>query len=108
MNPVTVYIASPYSKGNSVTNIRRSFLAAEDLIEKGFLPFCPLLCHVWDIASPHPEQYWFDYDLKWLLKCDFVLRLVGESRGADAEIIEAHKAGIAVFYSLDEFYRHFR
>jgi len=40
--------------------------------------------------------------MEWITVCDCVLRLEGESPGADAEVVLAKKKGIPVFYSIDE------
>jgi len=36
------------------------------------------------------------------LKCNAVLRLPGESKGADAEVALAEENGIDVFYSIED------
>lgn len=98
----TVYIASPYSKGDCAVNIRNSILAAEELRSHGFLPFCPLLTHFWHFMSPHPYEYWTQMDLEWLHHMDCILRLPGESTGADNEVIEMQELGKPIFFSVEE------
>lgn len=34
--------------------------------------------------------------------CDAILRLAGESKGADNDVLLAHKRGIPVFYCLED------
>jgi hypothetical protein len=41
-------------------------------------------------------------DKEWVLRCDCLLRLPGESPGADEEVELAVKNNIPVFYSIDE------
>ena len=43
-----------------------------------------------------------DLDLVWLECCDCLLRLPGESKGADIEVKHALENNIKVFYSIDE------
>jgi hypothetical protein len=43
-----------------------------------------------------------ELDNEWVLRCDALLRLPGESQGADAEVELAKKHGIPVFYSIEE------
>lgn len=87
-----VYIAGPYTKGNVNENVRRAILAGERVKQLGFTPFVPHLYHLWDIVSPQPYDYWMQLDFNWLSKCDVLMRIPGESRGADQEVefAEAH------------------
>lgn len=39
---LTIYIASPYTKGDPQENTDKSFDCALDLIEAGFAPYAPL------------------------------------------------------------------
>ena len=98
-----IYIAGPYTKGDSVINVRNAINVAEDLIDIGLVPFIPHLSHLWHLINPHEIAYWYQYDNGWLLKCDVVLRLPGESKGADAECALAKENNIPVFYSFGDF-----
>jgi hypothetical protein len=97
-----VYIASPYTKGDVAVNVRESFVVADKLAELGYLPYPPLYSHFWHFMSPHPYKFWIELDLEWLLHVDCVLRLPGESSGADGEVKFALERNIPVFYSIDE------
>jgi hypothetical protein len=98
----TVYIASPYIKGDCAINVRNSILAAEEIRGYGLLPFCPLWTHFWHFMSPHPYEYWTEMDLEWLEQFDCILRLPGESSGADGEVSRMLVLGKPVYYSVDE------
>jgi hypothetical protein len=98
----TVYIASPYTKGDVAINVRTSFLAAEAIRALGLLPFCPLWTHFWHFLSPHEYTYWTTMDIEWLEICDCLLRLPGESSGADYEVSYMKSQGKPVYYSVDE------
>jgi hypothetical protein len=80
-------------------NTYRAIQAADELAEMGFVPFVPHLAHLWHTVSPHPYEFWLAYDLHWLRLCHAVLRLPGESDGADREVAEAVRLGIRVFTS---------
>jgi hypothetical protein len=95
-----VYISGPYSKGNVNDNVRNAIFAAEDLIDCGYIPFVQHLSHFWDFLSCHPYPYWMEMDLEWVTRCDAVLRLPGESVGADKEVACADANNIPVFYSM--------
>lgn len=97
-----IYIAAPYTIGDSVINIRKAIVSAEELIEAGFVPFVPHLSHLWHLCSPHGYEYWMRLDKEWILSCDGLLRLDGDSHGADIEVAYALDNGIKVFYSLQE------
>mgnify|MGYP001589384800 CR=1 FL=1 len=98
-----VYIAGPYS-GNVAYNVRDALDTNHALIEYGFFPFCPHLFHFQDLLSPPNISYedWLALGQAWLLKCDAVLRIEGESRGADREVALALEEGIPVFYSVTD------
>lgn len=66
----------------------------------GFVPFCPHWSHFQHTFSPLPYVDWIEYDLHWLRTCDALLRLPGESAGADGEVAEAKRLGIPVFFSI--------
>lgn len=94
-----VYIASPYTNGEPVLNVRRSITMADYLSGYGFVPFVPLLSHFWHFLCPHPYEFWMEQDLAWVGTCDCLLRMPGESAGADREIEEAQRCRIPVFYT---------
>jgi hypothetical protein len=99
---IKVYIASPYTIGDIATNVRKSLLIANDLINLGFIPFAPLLSHFQHLLCPQPYDVWLKLDMEWLLVCNCVLRFGGESIGADTEVSHAINNNIPVFYSIDE------
>lgn len=97
-----VYIAGPYSKGDQAMNVREAIHMADVLIERHYCPYVPHLTHFWHFLSPKPYEFWLEYDAAWVLQCDAVLRLPGESSGADREVTLAGHADIPVAYDLDE------
>lgn len=103
MKVLYVYIAGPYTKGVIATNIRNAIHAADMVRELGHVPFVPHLTHLWDIVSPRSYESWLDYDFHWLKKCDRLIRLDGESPGADREVVFAHENGIPVYAGLQAF-----
>lgn len=119
-----VYIAGPISKGDLAANLNQATAAFVALAKAGFAPFCP---H-WSVYSKpaietcltsaipsEPVVYcyatrngndemthadWIGIDLPWVAVSDAVLRLPGESAGADAETAHADSLGIPVFHSV--------
>lgn len=83
---VTVYVAGPMTIGDQLVNTKRGIEAAERLFNLGFVPFVPHLGSFWHMMYSHTWDEWLEYDERWLERCDAVLRLPGESRGADREV----------------------
>ena len=98
---IAVYIASPYTKGDVAVNVRESLLAADQLLKLGYAPYPPLYSHFWHFLSPKPYEMWIMLDMEWVKRCDCVLRLPGESSGADAEVELAKANNIPVFSSIE-------
>lgn len=113
-----IYIAGPISKGDLAHNINQATTAFLALAREGFAPFCPHWSSysgpaltkpgtgtVYAIAGSCPNNLshadWLEIDLEWVSVADAVLRLPGESTGADQEVAFARKHGIPVFDSLD-------
>ena len=67
--------------------------------QTGFVtPIIPHLNIAWHLAYPHPLEYWYTYDLALLAHCHALFRIQGESAGADAEVDEAQKLQLPVFF----------
>lgn len=91
------------SLGNHDANIRAGIDAAQELLEAGHTPYLPHLTSFWNIVHPNPHETWLRLDKHWLACCDALVRLPGESKGADQEVEWAHHMGIPVFLSVEEF-----
>jgi hypothetical protein len=68
----------------------------------GYIPIVPHLSMLWHAITPKPYEFWLAYDLELLVLCNALLRLPGESSGADKEVEYAKKRGLMIFYSLEE------
>jgi hypothetical protein len=99
---VKVYIASPYTIGDTAINVRRQIDAVDQLMDMGFAPFAPLYSHFQHLVHPRRYEDWLLIDLEWVKACDCVLRLEGESAGADTEVETAEMYSKPVFYSFEE------
>ena len=126
----TVYIAGPISKGDLLANINQATAAFIALAKAGFAPLCP---H-WSVYSKGAIGYydhcfethkvycyatamgneemihddWMGVGLPWVAKADAVLRLPGESTGADLEVSCARDHGIPVFLTAEALVAHFQ
>jgi len=96
---IKVYIASPYTLGDVAVNVKLQIDVADRLIDNGFAPFVPLYSHFQHMAHPRDYNDWIKLDLEWVKSCDCLLRLGGESSGADGEVALAKHLEIPVFYS---------
>ena len=119
MSRPVIYIAGPISRGDLEHNINQAIEALKSLAMAGFAPWCPQLsCFssgaFTDAASGQvyarattdgcglAHSHWIKIDLTFVERSDAVLRLFGESVGADAEVEHARGRGIPVFNSIDE------
>jgi len=103
MKTKKVYIAGPYTKGDVVLNVRAAITMAEGVAAHGHIPYVPHTTMLWHMIMPHTPEFWYQYDKEWLAHCDALIRIPGESVGADAEVEKAEELGIQVYYSLGDF-----
>lgn len=96
-----VYIACPYTKGDKEANVLASIDAAHELIELGYAPYVPLLNHYIHLRHPQDYDTWMEQGIAWLKQCDILLRLPGESAGADKEVSLALTLRMPVYYSVN-------
>jgi hypothetical protein len=87
---VRVYVASAYTVGNQVANVRRNILLCKKLWDMGYIPYCPLLTHFQDFITPMPYEEWLEFDKYALDTCHCLLwdtsYCPGESKGAEQEV----------------------
>ena len=100
-----VYVAGPYSLGDTQTNVDNAIDVGEQITQMGADPFIPHLSHYRHLRHPHDYQFWIDEDLRWLDVCHALYRMPGDSKGADGEVDYAEAHGIPVFHDLDELRR---
>ena len=101
MKKLMVYIAGPISKGPYWINVRNGIEAGHAVRKEGMIPFIPHLDFLWVLL--HPEITWeenLEYDEQVILRCDAMLRLPGESKGADREEAFAKQNAIPVFHDI--------
>lgn len=96
-----VYVAGPLSRGDTAGNVRAAISAAGELVTLGHLPYVPHLTILWHLVQPRPYEEWMRLDLAWLAVCDALVRLPGDSLGAEVEVERAHELGIPVYLSVE-------
>jgi hypothetical protein len=110
--PLLILIAGPYRSGTGgdpgliEANLRRLEQPSWELHRRGHVPMIgewvglPILRVAGDSASDGDVLY--EVASRLLQHCDGVLRLPGESSGADTDVRIATERGIPVWYSIDD------
>lgn len=96
-----IYIAGPLSS-DPLVGTRNAILAAAQLRSVGLGFVVPHLACLFQIVSPQPYESWMDLDLELILRCDALLRIPGESPGADREVQHARMRGIPVYRDIGQ------
>lgn len=110
-----VLIAGPYRSGTGddpelmAANLARLEEAAWPVFAAGHVPVIgewvalPVLRAAGaTVFDPLAEQVLYPTAERLLQHCDAVLRLPGESRGADQDVAIARERGLAVYHHVDE------
>jgi len=97
-----IYISAPFSKGDQFVNVRNACLAGDEILKLGHYPIVPHLTALWHAISPKTFEEWLKIDCVIIPRVDALLRLPGESVGADREVALAKSIGVHVYYSLQE------
>lgn len=99
-----IYVAGPYTRPDPVENTHRAIKFAAALCDLDYIhhPFVPHLTLLWHMVTPRPLEYWYEFDMHMLSVCETIVRLPGESTGADAEMEQAERWGIkeVSFYDM--------
>lgn len=102
MEKIKIYIASPYTIGDQINNVRTQMIVFETLHSFGMMPFAPLWGSFQNLVFPYTREEWLEWCSTWVKSCDCLLRLPGESKGADEEVRVAIMNSIPVYYSIDQ------
>ena len=103
---LTIYISGPISNGGRLpeavqfANARVAMATADELFKLEMAPCVPHLFLYMNEFYPQTWQTYVDAGLSLLSGCDAVLRLPGESRGADIECLRAVDLRIPVYTSM--------
>ncbi|PJJ70813.1 hypothetical protein CLV46_0341 [Diaminobutyricimonas aerilata] len=116
MKPLLILIAGPYRSGTGDDpdlldrNLRRLEEAAWPIFRSGHVPMIgewvalPVLSSAGaaGITDPLAEKVMYPTAHRLLQHCDAVLRLPGESKGADLDVAIARERGIPVYARLED------
>ena len=111
-----ILIAGPYRSGTGddpqkmAANLRRLEQASYPIFKAGHVPMIGewVALPIWNVAGgSEVGDALYDEILhptagRLIERCDAILRLEGESKGADNDVKLAKERGIPVYYSIDE------
>jgi hypothetical protein len=97
-----IYISCAISKGDRTANFAAACQMQKQLMELNCAPLNPALSMMHPDAWVIDHAAWIECDLPWVQVADAVLRIPGESVGADTEVAYAEELGIPIFNSLSE------
>lgn len=101
MSRLLVFLAGPFTS-NPMHGTRAASLAGDILYAAGYDVYVPHLSILDDVISPHDSDYWYERTLRMVDHCDVLLRLPGESVGADRELERGKELGIPTFEGTAE------
>lgn len=120
-----LFISGPIRKGNLAANIQKACDVGYAFAKLGYCPFVPHLSCYFDgpdrslehrrdgtfygnssAVTPKAENRlnhaeWIRIDLAWVEVADVVIRILGDSEGADKEVLHAEQHGLPVFFVSD-------
>lgn len=95
-----VYVAGPYSS-DPEAGVAAAIEAGNRLLDLGLYPVIPHMSHYLHQAKPRAYEVWMRMDFALLRRCDALLRLPGESSGADREVALARSLGLPVYACVE-------
>lgn len=90
-----VYVAGPITD-DPWDCVRKATIAAHHLAAAGLHAYLPQLSVLHEMIDPQPYERWIEHGLLMVERCDAVLRLPGDSPGADREVEHARDLGLIV------------
>ena len=102
MKKKLIYIASPYT-GCEVEGTKRQMIVSSEIMLSGHFPYAPLWLHYAQVLGDIKFNYQdcIEHCLRVLPTCDLLVRLAGESKGADVEEAAARNLGIPVLNTIN-------
>lgn len=92
-----MYVAGPIT-GDPWGCVRRAVAVYRTLAAEGVTGHLPQLSVLHEMIAPQPYERWMVDGLAMVERCDGLVRLSGESRGADREVLHAQGLGLPVFH----------
>lgn len=96
-----VYVAGPMTVGDYYDNVHLGIKVGRKVFEDGMAPYVPHLdAFMYMGRGQEDTDMWADFlewDIEWVAQSEAVLRIPGESKGADLEVAHAQRLGLPVF-----------
>lgn len=83
-----VYVAGPIT-AEPWACVRKAIAASNTLDALGMAAYLPQLSVLHEMVEPRPYEHWVEHGLAMVERCDGLLRIPGESGGADREVDHA-------------------
>lgn len=101
-----VYISGPISSGGYDAlygNLKNGIVLWRELVRLGFAPYCPHMNDLgYIVTEPVTWEDALEVDEEWVDASEVMLRMPGESRGAEREEQFCYDKGIPVVFSVEE------
>lgn len=91
-----MYVAGPIT-GDPWGCVRRAVAVYGALAAEGVTGYLPQLSVLHEMIAPQPYERWMVDGLAMVERCDGLMRLSGDSPGADREVLQAETLGLPVF-----------
>ena len=116
LDPLIILIAGPYRSGTNddplkmSANLQKLESFALPIYRTGHIPMIgewvalPILRSAGskEVDSVVHEEFLYPVAARLLTRCDAVLRIPGQSKGADQDVRIARERGLPVFHSVEE------
>lgn len=96
-----LYLAGPITKGDRLDNFTIPTRLWKLLMSKGVYSFVPQHSMLIEYLVGVSYEEWLNLDFQVIHRCDGLVRLKGESAGADREVRLALELGLPVYYQHD-------
>ena len=98
-----VFVVGVWEGLNASVKANRVIDVAEELYTTGIcLPVVPDTLLLWHRRHPHTDEFWLEYELQIMKRCDAVLA-VGDGIVVESlEVAEAHRLEMPVFYTQED------
>ena len=93
--PSLIYLAGPISS-DPLRHTYQAIKLAAELAKMGWLIHVPHVSVLAEMFAPLPYESWMHLDMRGVRRCDALIRLPGESPGADRELELARELGLPV------------
>lgn len=100
MTNTKIYISGPRDTDIPVQTTQ-AMAGVDFFLDRGFMPFCPHWFFLQHKLYPRSDEEWEQLAAGFLVECDALFRISGESELADREVRLATASGIPVFVDIE-------